>query len=321
MDGRVLDTPWPIRFCVVNFAILPKRPKESAHAYSTIWTKEGSPLVVISRKVQKRLQERLNIPVELAMRYQNPSIDSAIKSLVAQGVRETFLIPLFPHWAMSSFETAVVRVQDAIRQFAPGMRLEVVEPFYDQPDFIQALVASATDALEKDYDHILFSFHGLPERHMRKADATGQHCLNTANCCDTPSEAHKTCYRAQCFKTMRAFVAKAGIPEGKYSISFQSRLGRDPWIKPYTDEEFVRLAKSGVNKLVVLCPAFVSDCLETIEEIGMRGRQTFMEAGGKEFTFVPCLNEHPLWLRALERMVTNRWPDVAKSGIPFTIPA
>jgi ferrochelatase len=154
---------------------------------------------------------------------------------------------------------------------------------------------------------------------MRKADPTGHHCLKAPNCCETPSEAHKTCYRAQCYKTTRDFVSKAGVPAAKHSVSFQSRLGRDPWIKPYTDEELVRLAKSGVKKLVVLCPAFVSDCLETIEEIGERGRATFLEAGGKEFTLVPCLNEHPLWIRALERMVTNVWSDAAKragSAVP-----
>jgi protoporphyrin/coproporphyrin ferrochelatase len=320
MDGRVLDTPWPIRFAVVNFAILPKRPKESAHAYSTIWTNEGSPLVVTSKNVHKLLQKRVAVPVELAMRYQNPSIDKAIQSLASQGVTDTLLIPLFPHWAMSSYETAVVRVQDALRKFAPEMKLDVVAPYYDAPDYIEALVASARESLDAGYDHVLFSFHGLPERHMRKADPTGKHCLNAPNCCETASEAHKTCYRAQCYKTVREFVTKAGIPAAKYSVSFQSRLGREPWVKPYTDEELPRLAKS-VKKLVVLCPAFVSDCLETIEEIGVRGRDTFLQAGGREFVLVPCLNEHPFWIRALERMVTSRWPEAAKVSTAESVTA
>ena len=308
MDGRVLDTAWPIRFCVVNFAILPRRPKESAHAYSTIWTKEGSPLVVISKNVQRLLQQRLSIPVELAMRYQNPSIDNAVKKLAAQGVTETLLIPLFPHYAMSSYETAVVRVQDAMQRFAPRATLKVVDPYYDDPDYIEALVASAREYLDGGYDHLLFSFHGIPERHLRKADPTGCHCLRAENCCETPSEAHQFCYRAQCLKTMRQFVAKAGVPPGKYSFAFQSRLGRDPWLKPYTDFELERFAKEGIKKLLVICPAFVSDCLETIEEIGMRGRVSFLEAGGKEFALIPCMNEHPQWIDALERMITKRWP-------------
>ena len=312
MDGRVLDAPWPVRFCVVHFTILPSRPKESAHAYSKIWTDEGSPLIAISRRVRDALQERLRIPVALAMRYQNPSIEHSVKALAAQGVTETFLIPLFPHYAMSSYESAVERVREVVRQQAPGMTLDVMPPYYDHPDYIAALVASARDALATEHDHVLFSFHGLPERHMRKADPTGQHCLVTRDCCETPSVAHKTCYRAQCLKTVREFVSRAGLAAGTYSVSFQSRLGREPWMQPYTDEELVRLATSGIRRLVVLCPAFVSDCLETLEEIGIRGRESFLQAGGTSLTLVPCLNEHPLWLDALERMVTSRFSDAAR---------
>lgn len=314
MDGRVLDTPWPVRFCVVNFAILPRRPKESAHAYSTVWTPEGSPLVVTSRHVQSALQRRLNIPVELAMRYQNPSIDSAVARLASQNIQEVLLIPLFPHYAMSSFETAVERVKESVAKQMPFAQLHVQPPFYDYPAYIDALVASAQDFLSQPYDHLLFSFHGLPERHMRKADPTGCHCMNAPNCCEVPSPAHATCYRAQCFKTMRDFVAKAGLPKEKYSVAFQSRLGRDPWLKPYTDHEVERLAKAGIKRMLVICPAFVSDCLETIEEIGIRARDSFTGAGGEKLTLIPCLNEHPAWLQALQSMVTQRWPETANSS-------
>ncbi len=302
MDGRVLDAPWPIRFCVVHFTILPSRPKESAHAYEKIWTPEGSPLVVISRRVQKKLQARLDVPVELAMRYQNPSIESALAKLRDAGVDDLFLIPLFPHYAMSSYESAVVRVQEVAAQIAPQMRVTVQPPYYDAPDYIEALAASAQDMLQTGYDHLLFSFHGIPERHLRKSDPTHCHCLAKENCCDVPSPAHATCYRAQCFKTVAAFVAKAGVPPNKYSVSFQSRLGKDPWLKPYTDFELAEFPKRGIKKLFVICPAFVSDCLETIEEIGMRGKETFIGAGGKEFAQIPCLNEHPLWISTLEKM-------------------
>jgi ferrochelatase len=302
MDGRVLDAPWPVRFCVVHFTILPSRPKETSHAYQKIWTPEGSPLVVTSRNVQKKLQARLDVPVELAMRYQNPSVESAIAKLRAANIDDLLLIPLFPHYAMSSYESAVVRVQEVAAKIAPQMKITVQPPYFDAPDYIEALVAAAQPGLQTGYDHLLFSFHGIPERHLKKSDPTGCHCLANANCCEVSSPAHATCYRAQCFKTVAAFVAKASVPKNKYSVSFQSRLGKDPWLKPYTDFELAEFPKRGVKKLFVICPAFVSDCLETIEEIGMRGKETFIEAGGSEFAQIPCLNEHPLWINALEKM-------------------
>ncbi|HWX20478.1 MAG TPA: ferrochelatase [Candidatus Binatia bacterium] len=305
MDGRVLDVNWLVRFCVVHFAILPSRPKQSAHAYQSIWTPAGSPLIAISRNVRDKLQQRMSVPVELAMRYQNPSIENAVRSLSHKGVDEVLLIPLFPHFAMSSFETAVERVKEVTAKLAPQIKVQVQPPFYEQPDYITALVGSSLEFLARDYDHLLFSFHGLPERHMRKADPTGNHCLAAVNCCQTASPARATCYRAQCFKTVEAFAAKANLPPGKYSVSFQSRLGREPWLKPYTDHELPRLAQSGIKRLLVICPAFVSDCLETLEEIGIRGRETFLSAGGTELTLIPCLNEHPLWLDALEKMVAQ----------------
>lgn len=304
MDGRVIDVAWPLRRLIVGL-ILIRRPKESAHAYSTIWTKEGSPLVVTSRHVADDLQQRLgeSATVELAMRYQNPSIESAIRSLHDQGVEDLLVFPLFPHYAMSSFETAVVRAQEVAAKLAPGMRLKIAAPYYADPRYIAALAASARDHLKGGYDHLLFSFHGLPERHLRKSDPTGCHCLATPDCCERESPAHRTCYRAQCFATARAFTAAAGVPPDKHSTAFQSRLGRDPWLRPYTDHELVRLAESGVKRLLVICPAFVSDCLETLEEIAIRGRETFLEAGGQEFALIPCMNEHPAWLGSLEAMV------------------
>jgi len=303
MDGRVLDAPWPVRFGVVHFAVLPFRPKQSAEAYRSIWQPEGSPLVVMSERVRSELQRRVNIPVELAMRYRKPSIESAIAKLVDQGVDEFFLIPLFPHYAMSSYDTAVEAVKRQVRRQAPHAALQVKPPYYNQPEYIEALVASASDHLGRNYDHLLFSFHGLPERHLRKADTTGCHCLAKENCCWTPGPAHATCYRAQCYRTVEAFVTRAGVT--RYSVAFQSRLGKDPWLRPYTDHELVRLARDGVRKLLVICPAFVSDCLETLEEIGMRGRETFMDAGGGEFTLIPCLNDHPVWIDALEGMIAD----------------
>lgn len=305
MDGRVMDAPWPIRFGVVNFGILPKRPHQSSEAYKSIWTPEGSPLIVSSVKIQAALQERLDIPVELAMRYQNPSIENAIRNLRELGVTNLFVIPMFPHYAMSSYETAAERAKEVARKSAPEMKVEVAAPYYDQPSYISALVASASRYLEQNHDYLLFSFHGLPERHLRKADPTGCHCMKVKDCCEIPSPAHATCYRAQCLKTVRAFVKATELPEDSYSVAFQSRLGREPWMQPYTDVEIERLAKQGVKRLAVICPAFISDCLETLEEIGMRGRETFRHAGGEELTLVPCLNDNPEWIDALEGMVSR----------------
>ena len=303
MDGRVMDIPWLTRFFVVHFAILPTRPRESAEAYRKVWLPEGSPLVVTSKNVREQLQTRVDVPVELAMRYQNPSIELSVDNLLNSGVNKILLIPLFPHYAMSSYETAVEKTKTVLHGRAPGVKLVVQPPFFDQPDYIRALVASASETLDRGYDHLLFSFHGLPERQLRKTDPSGRHCLAANDCCAGSHPAHGTCYRAQCFKTVEAFVQAAGVPPENYSVAFQSRLGRDPWLQPYTDLEMPRLAKQGVKRMLVICPAFVSDCLETIEEIGMRAKETFTEAGGESLELVPCMNEHPLWIKALENMV------------------
>ena len=302
MDRRVMDAPYFIRFFVVHFMILPFCPKDSAAAYQKIWLPEGSPLVFISKKVCETLRSRLDVPVELAMRYQNPRIEKAIDNLLEHAVDELLLIPLFPHYAMSSFETAVERVRTVLHHKAPGVKLVVQPPYFDQPNYIQALAASARETLDRGYDHLLFSFHGLPEHHLVKTDPTATHCLAAKDCCSREHPSHSTCYRAQCFKTVDAFVKAAGIPRDKYSVAFQSRLGRKPWLKPYTDLELPRLAKRGIKRMLVICPAFVSDCLETVEEIGMRGKEIFLQAGGESLELIPCLNEHPLWLDALKNM-------------------
>jgi ferrochelatase len=283
--------------------ILINRPKESAHAYQTIWTHEGSPLIVTSRHVQSQLQQRVTLPVELAMRYQNPSVPDTVEKLAEQGITELLLIPLFPHYAMSSYETAVVWVQECVRRFAPRIRLTVQPPYFDRADYIEALAASAEPAIKQEFDHLLFSFHGVPERQIKKSDPTGRHCLTVPNCCTVKSPAHPFCYRHQCFETARLLARQLGLPDGKWSVSFQSRLGKDPWLKPYTDFELGRLPKDGVKRLLIICPAFVSDCLETLEEIGIRGKETFMDAGGQSYTMIPCLNEHPAWIAVLERMI------------------
>ena len=296
MDGRVLDTPLPLRSLIVNFAILPKRPLQSAQAYAKIWTKEGSPLVVTSKALQKKLQERFDFPVELAMRYGMPSIPEAVQRLKEQGITHLYILPLYPQYAMSSYETVLVRLTDELAKKAPEMQTELLQPFYNDPAYIDALVESAKPYLADGYDKLLFSFHGIPERHLTKSDPSHAHCLSSPDCCQRPHPAHATCYRHQCFKVVELFTKKAGIPEDKYAVSFQSRLGRQPWLKPYTDFTLAELPEQGVKKLRVICPAFVSDCLETLEEINMEGRETFLENGGEDFKQIPCLNEHPAWI-------------------------
>jgi ferrochelatase len=225
-----------------------------------------------------------------------------VKSLCTRGIDDVLLIPLFPHYAMSSYETAVARVQEAAKWIAPEMKVTVQPPYGDSPDYIMAMVIAAEKSLRQDYDHWLFSFHGVPERHLKKSDPTHAHCLTVKDCCKTPSPAHSFCYRRQCYRTAEEFASAAKLSEGKWSVSFQSRLGKDPWLKPHTDFELERLAKDGVKRIVVMSPAFVADCLETIEELGIRGRETFLSSGGKDFTLIPCVNEHPAWIAALENM-------------------
>jgi protoporphyrin/coproporphyrin ferrochelatase len=303
LDPRVIDGPWLTRQLVVRCLILPSRPKNTAHAYEQIWTAEGSPLVTTSRKVQTLLQQKVEMPVELAMRYGNPSIPEALEKILTRGVDEILLLPLYPHYAMSSTETVVERVREVLAEYGVSIKLKILQPFYKDPFYIDSLVESAKEELAKGYDHLLISFHGLPQRHLKISDPTHSHCLIKDACCSVPHQAHDTCYRAQAFQTVQHFVAKAGVPSERYSVSFQSRLGSDPWLQPFTDERIPALAREGVRKLLVLAPSFVADCLETLEELGMRGRELFLQEGGREFVLLPCLNEHPTWINALTQYV------------------
>jgi ferrochelatase len=301
MDGRVIDYPWLFRKILISGIIVPSRAPKSAEAYKTIWTKEGSPLVVITRQQQAALQQQVEEPVEIAMRYGNPTMQHAFDSLVQKvpGLEEVIAIPLYPHYAMSSYETAVEHAKAVHKKNNYPFRLSFIKPFYNEAHFINALAESMRPYLQSDYDQILFSYHGLPQRHMTKADPTGRHCMKVQNCCDVPSESHPTCYRHQCWTTTKLIVERLQIPKEKVGFSFQSRLGREEWLKPYTAVRLEELPKEGVKKLLVVCPAFVSDCLETLEEIAVAGKESFLHAGGEEYTFIPCLDIQPLWIKAL----------------------
>lgn len=304
MDERVIDKPWLFRALLVKGIIVPFRAPKSAEAYKKIWVDEGSPLIVFTKNLQAALQARVEEPVEIAMRYGNPTPQDAYSALLKKnpGIKEVVVLPLYPHYAMSSYETAVEYMKEIYNKKEYPFTLSFVPPFYNDEMYLHALAENIKPYLEKKYDHILFSYHGVPGRHIRKSDPTGCHCLQSEDCCETPSPAHQYCYRHQVRTTTRLVCEKLGIPTDKYSISFQSRLGKG-WLEPFTDFRLAEMPKEGIKNLLILCPAFVSDCLETLEEIAMRGKEIFMNAGGENFTMIPCLNTNPLWVDAVERMV------------------
>jgi ferrochelatase len=309
-DERVIDRPgWPWRWLLVNWLIIPRRVANSAHAYKKVWTRLGSPLVVTSEIVQKKLVAALaadEVPVFLAMRYGAPAIATVLAAMAKAGVEDVLLFPQYPHYAMSSYETVVEKVFAEARRMEWSPRFTLVQPFFEDPGYIAALLESARPALLQDHDHLLFSYHGLPERHMRKADSSHAHCLTAPDCCATCAPAHATCYRAQTVRTTQAFARLAGLNPAKFSISYQSRLAGEPWLTPYTDHELVRLPQEGRKKLVVITPAFTADCLETLEEIRLAGRDMFLAAGGESFTHIPCLNDHPAFIAYLANR-TREW--------------
>jgi ferrochelatase len=338
MDKRVMDMPAPIRSLIVKRMILPKRPAQSALAYQRIWWEEGSPLVVLTERVRAKLEAALHVPVVAAMRYGQPSLRSGLKQLLtALGpAGEVVVFPMYPHYAMSTYETLVLKTMAELEQLVGvgqsseramqrwlrqavshhhsralvrkvgAYRLRIIPPHYDHPDYIAALVASARPALERaDFQHLLFSFHGIPERHLRKTAPRGSRCLR-ATCQVSTPVAHGVCYRHHVYATARAFAWAAGLSANDYSVSFQSRLGRDAWLQPYTVDELVRLARAGVERLAVITPSFTVDCLETLEEIGMEARKVFLQAGGKDFQLIPCLNDDDAWIQAMAGMVAGR---------------
>ena len=306
MDKRVIDYPWLMRQILVGGIIVPFRAAKSAEAYSTIWTREGSPLIVLTQQQQAALQQLVEEPVEIAMRYGHPSMEEAYERLLQRmpQLEEVLAIPLYPHYAMASYETAVEYAQEVHRKKKYSFALNFIKPFYNESRYLHALSEHMRPYLKEDYDHILFSYHGIPARHIKKSDPTGNHCLLSADCCDIASPAHTTCYRHQCFATTKEIVRLLSIPRGKYSNSFQSRLGKG-WLEPFTDIRLEEMPGEGIKKLLILCPAFVSDCLETLEEIAIRGRETFIGAGGEAYTMIPCLNAEPLWIQTLAGWVRD----------------
>jgi len=315
MDPYVIQLPWIIRRMIVSLLVLPKRPKQSAEAYQSIWTDHGSPLLVYSKELKTNVENKLkeqhkDTAVFMAMRYGNPSIESQILEIAKnKSIEEILFVPLYPHYAESTVTTSIKEAERVIGTHQLNLKLIVKPAFYNEESYINALVESCAPYIfervaknESDkheiekLPHVLFSYHGLPEIHLSKADPTNNHCLKTNECCKTASPAHATCYRHQVFETTRLFVEKAGLKPEQYSVSFQSRLGRAKWLEPSTEDSLVSLAQKGIKDLVVICPAFVTDCLETLEEIAIRGKEIFTQAGGRSLRLIPCLNSHPDWI-------------------------
>ncbi len=305
-DPRVIDIHPVGRWLLVNLIIAPFRSPKSAHAYKTVWTSNGSPLLFHGQALAEQLQSLLgdSYSVVLGMRYGNPSISEALRKLNQAAVDRILVVPLFPQYSSAATGSALDRVYGLAAEAWNVPPLEALGPFYDDPGFIGAFAAVARPQLDAfGPDHVLFSYHGLPERQIKKSDPTGNHCFSNG-CCDRMSAANRYCYRAQCFATSRALVDALQLDS--HSTSFQSRLGRDPWIKPYTDEVFGELARAGKKRLAVMCPAFVADCLETLEEIGMRGKEQWKAVGGEDLLLVPSLNSHPAWVSAVAQWVRDR---------------
>ena len=300
MDKRVIGKSYIFRWILVKLIILNTRPRKSAKAYKKIWWKEGSPLIVLSERLFNKVEKALDIPAALAMRYGSITINKGIDKLVKKGISEIIVLPLYPHYAMSSYETVVEKVKDEVNDNFPDVKIKIIPPFYKNDQYIDLLSSKIFNTIKKiQYDHILFSYHGIPVSHLKISDPTNYHCYRTKDCCNVESTAHITCYKHQVLETTKLVVAKLNIEENKYSNSFQSRLPNEPWLKPYTDSELVRLAKAGKKKLVIVTPAFVTDCLETLEEIAMEGKEEFIEAGGEEYSYVPCLNDDENWAKLI----------------------
>ena len=301
-DDFVIDYPKVIQQILVNWLIVPNRYKKTKEAYSTIWTDKGSPLIAETIELGKKLSKKTSIPVEVAMRYQEPSIEDALIKLHEKNISEIKVIPLYPHYAMSTSKTTqkeVMRIKDRLRLKSS---IEFVDSFYDAKGYIEALCEIIKNKLHPQSDYLLFSYHGIPKRHLKKTDPTKNHCLQSKTCCDQESLAKPYCYKAQVIETSRLCAETLCLKSNEWGISFQSRIGPG-WIEPFTDIELKKLGNSGIKNLNVICPSFVIDNLETLEEVNLRGREIFIKAGGENFNYIPCLNTNPLWLNFLEDIV------------------
>lgn len=308
MDERVIDVNPVLRTLLVKGIIVPFRGPKSAKLYREIWSDTtGSPLMHYSLLQRELLQQKLgdDYHVELAMRYQSPSIESALNRLKDAQVNSIKVIPMFPHYASASTGSVLEKVMELVRKWQTIPNISFINSFHDNELMIEVFAENGRKHHPETYDHVLFSFHGLPQRQLKKSDHSKMHCLKVENCCSTLTENNKFCYSAQCHDTARLIAAKLGLAEDKYSVCFQSRLGKDPWVQPYTSVVIEELAEKGVKRLLVFCPAFVADCLETVYEVTVEYGDEFKKLGGEHVQLVESLNDNPLWIDALQGMVKD----------------
>ena len=301
-DDYVLDIPKLIQKILVNFIIVPFRSSKTKEAYESIWTSKGSPLIINTELIGKKLQKKINLPVEIAMRYQEPSIKDSILRLLKNGCDEITAVPLYPHYAQATSLTTKLKIESVINDIDADIKLSISPPFYCEDGYINSLSDSIKNHLPNEFDYLLFSYHGIPERHVKKMDPTSSHCLNNKDCCNVSSKAHKYCYRHQVLTTSELCAKELGLNKEQWGVSFQSRIGPG-WLQPFTDKVLEELPKQRIKKIAVVCPAFIADNLETLEEVDIRARETFLECGGEEFTFIPCINDNDLWIDFLANFI------------------
>lgn len=294
-DDLVIDYPKLLQQILVNWIIIPSRYKNTREAYSEIWTDQGSPLINNTISLGEKISTKSGVPLEVAMRYQSPSIEEGLVNLRDKGCCDVFVVPLYPHYAMSTTLTTEKEVKRIEHELSLNLNLIFAESFYKEEGYIESLSQTIDLNRQENSDYLLFSYHGIPNRHLTKTDPTKSHCLKVQNCCDIESEAKPYCYKAQVIETSRLCANKLQLDNNQWGISFQSRIGPG-WIEPFTDKELVKLVEKGVKRLDVVCPAFVIDNLETLEEMNIRGRETFLEAGGDSFNYIPCLNDDNTWV-------------------------
>lgn len=307
-DPRVIDISAPARWLLLNLVILPFRPRKSAAAYAKVWTPEGSPLLIHSRALANAVGEELGSDwvVSLGMRYGQPTIASALARLRQANVSRVVALPLFPQYSEAATASALAKLAEEMQRWDDAPPLATIHEFYDAPSFTRSVADAAQESLRGfAADFVLFSYHGLPERHVLAKDPSGAHCLASDDCCASIAEANRSCYRAHCFATTRAVAKILALEPDRHATAFQSRLGRTPWIRPFTDHILVDLAARGVKRLAILCPSFTADCLETLEEIGIRAAEQWSGLCGGQLELIPAVNARPDWARAVARMIRN----------------
>ena len=304
LDPRVIDVGWLKRNLLVRGIIAPFRSGSSAKLYKKLWTEKGSPLKIYGEELTEGVQQLLgeNYEVELAMRYQSPSIASVLNKLLEKQISELVVLPLFPQYASASTGSVHEEVMRLLAKKEKIPNVKMINSYHDFEPMIDVFVENARKYDLESYDHVILSFHGLPERQLKKADDCN-HCLQTENCCQTISFKNQFCYSAQCHATAYAIASKLNLQKNQYSICFQSRLGSDPWVQPYTSDIIEARAKKGDKRLLVFCPAFVADCLETTIEILDEYQEEFEEMGGEHIDLVESLNAHPKWIKAVKELV------------------